>query len=94
MMLCLSREGCKKSIMLKKKLYMCFVDLEKGFDRVDGKVLEWSMRKKGIPEALVRSVMSLYDGANTRVIGHFELSEEFDVNVGMHQGAVLSPFFL
>ena len=73
---------------------MCFVDLEKTSDRVDWNVLEWSMRKKGIPEALVRSVMSLYDGANTRVRGHFEFSEEFEVNVGMHQGAVLSPFFL
>ena len=31
-----------------KKLYMRFVDLEKAFDRVPGKVLEWAMRKKGI----------------------------------------------
>ena len=33
-----------------KKLYMCFVDLEKAFDRASRKVLEWAMRKKGIPE--------------------------------------------
>ena len=26
------------------------------------KLLEWTMRKKGIPEVLVRSVMSLYEG--------------------------------
>ena len=36
-----------------KKFYMCFVDIEKDFDRVPSKVLEWSMRKKGIPEVLV-----------------------------------------
>ena len=46
---------------------MCFVDLEKAFDRVPRKVLEWAMRKKRIPEVLVRSVMSLYEGAKTRV---------------------------
>ena len=32
-----------------KKLYMCFVDIEKGLDRVMRNVLEWAMRKKGIP---------------------------------------------
>ena len=42
-----------------KKLYMSFVDLEKAFDRAPRKVFEWAMRKKGISEVLVRSVMSL-----------------------------------
>ena len=46
-----------------KKLCMYFVYMEKGFDRVQRKVLEWAMRKRGIPEVLVRSVMSLYEGA-------------------------------
>ena len=73
------------------KLYMCFVDLEKAFDRVSRKVLEWAMRKRGIPEAMLRAVMSLYEGAKTRVRVGLELSEEFEVKVGLHQGSVLSP---
>ena len=71
---------------------MCFVDLEKTFDRVPRKVLEWAMRKKGIPEVLVRLVMSLYEGTKTKVRVDSELSEEFEVKVGMHQGSVLLPF--
>ena len=36
--------------------------------------------------------MNLYEGAKTRVRVDSELSEEFEVIVGMHQGSVLSPF--
>ena len=36
--------------------------------------------------------MSLYEGTKTRVRVDSELSEEFEVKVGMHQGSVLSPF--
>ena len=36
--------------------------------------------------------MSLYEGTKARVGVDSELSEEFEVNVGMHQGSVLSPF--
>ena len=31
-----------------KELYMCFVDMEKAFDRVTRRVMEWAMRKKGL----------------------------------------------
>ena len=72
---------------------MCFVKIENAFDRVPEKVLKWAMRKKGIPEVLVKSVISCYEGAKTRVRVDSELSEEFEVKVGMHQGSVLSPFF-
>ena len=46
-MLHLSREGCRKSIMLKVK----------SLDRVPRKVLEWAMRMTGIPEFGVMVVM-------------------------------------
>ena len=75
----------------KDKLCMCFVDMEKAFDRVPRKVMEWAMRKKGLSEVIVREVMSLYDGAKTRVRVGSAYSEEFEVKVGVHQGSVLSP---
>ena len=74
------------------KLKMCFWDLEKAFDRVLKKVLEWAMRKKGIPDVLVRSMMSLCERAKTRVRVDSELWEEFEVKLGMHKGSVLSVF--
>ena len=74
--------------------HMCFVDIQKAFDKLPRKVLEWAMRKKGITKVLVISVMSSHDGAKVRVRVDSELSEEFVVNAGMHQGSVLSPFIL
>ena len=49
------------------------------------------MRKKGLFEVIVRAVMSLYDGAKTRVRVGSAYSEEFEVKDGVHQGSVLSP---
>ena len=39
-----------------KKLNMCFVNMEKAFDRVPRKVMEWAMRKKGLSEVIVRQL--------------------------------------
>ena len=75
----------------EKKLYMCFVDLEKLFDRVPRKVMEWALRKKSLPEVLVKAVMSLYKGSKTKVRVGSGLSEKFGLRVGVHQGSVISP---
>ena len=77
-----------------KKLYMCIVDLEKTLDRVPRKVLEWALRKKGISEVLVRSVISLYEGAKKRVNVDSELSDEFEIKPGINQRSVLPFLFL
>ena len=49
------------------------------------------MGKRGIPEVMVREVMSLYEGAKTRVRVGLELSEECKVKAGVHQRSVLLP---
>ena len=36
-----------------RKLFICFVDLEKAFDWVPKKVIEWALRKKLVSERLV-----------------------------------------
>ena len=46
-----------------RKLFISFVDLEKAFDRVPRKVIEWALRKKLVTKRLVQAVMSMYKKA-------------------------------
>ena len=55
------------------------------------KLLMKYQEKKGLSEVIVRAVMSLYDGAKTRVRVRSAYSEQFKVKVGVHQGSVLWP---
>ena len=82
----------EKFIGKSMKLLMCFVDLEKAFDRVSRKVIEWTLRKRAVPEVLVQAVMNLYKDAKTRVPVGNGYSEDLNVSVSVHQGSVLSPF--
>ena len=72
-----------------KKLYMCFVDLEKAFDRLPRKVLQWPLKKKKYKKFWFDLSVR---GSKDKVRVDSELSEEFETKVGMHQGSVLSPF--
>ena len=49
------------------------------------------MRKKGLLEVIVRAMMSLYHAAKTKIRVECEFSEEYFVQVGVHQGSVLLP---
>ena len=53
-------------------------------------VLLWAMRSLGVEEWVVHAVPSMYANARSRVRVNGQLSEEFEVNVGVHQGCVFS----
>ena len=85
------RQVQEKYLGKSKRIYFGFVDLEKAFDRVPRKVVEWALRKEGVNEWMIKAVMSTYYEAKTAVKGGSGVSEEFEVKVGVHQGSVLSP---
>ena len=53
--------------------------------------MKWALRKLGVDEWLIRTVMALYTEDCTVVRTDAGLSESFEVKVGLHQGAVLNP---
>ena len=74
-----------------KTLYFSFVDLEKAFDRVSRKVLWWALRKLHVPEWLLNIIQAMYYNPSSKVRVESSYSDSFGVNVGVHQGSVLSP---
>ena len=74
-----------------RNLYYAFIDLEKAYDRVPREVVRWALRKAGVKEWLVETVMAMYEGARTAVRTEGGLSDWFSVRVGLHQGSGLSP---
>ena len=81
----------EKYLAVNKPLYLAFVDLYKAFDRVPRKVIWWAMRKVGVEEWTIWVVQGMYKDAKSRVRINGKYSEDFNVNVGVHQGLVLSP---
>ena len=67
------------------------MDLEKAFDRVPRKVLWWALRTVGVEEWIVRVVIAMYENASSKVRINDAYSNSVKVNVGVHQGSVLSP---
>ena len=72
-------------------VHMCFVDLEKAFDRVPRGILWEVLREYGVGGPLLRAVRSLYDCSRSLVRIAGSKSDLFPVHVGLQQGCPLSP---
>ena len=70
---------------------MCFVDLEKAFDRVPRGVLWGLLRDYGVPDPLIGAVRSLYDRCQSLVRIAGSKSDMSPGRVGLRQGCPLSP---
>ncbi|KAK3521039.1 hypothetical protein QTP86_018753 [Hemibagrus guttatus] len=72
-------------------VHMCFVDLEKAFDRVPCGILWEVLWEYGVRGPLLRTVWSLYNRSRSLVRIASCKSDLFPVHVGLRQGCPLSP---
>ena len=91
------RQMHEKFLGKQKDLFFAFVDLEKAFDRVPRDVLWWSMRTAlGVEKwviCVIQSIQSMYVNAKSSVRVKDQLSPEFSVKVGVHQGSWSSALY-
>ena len=84
----ISEKMCEK----ERPLYLCFIDLEKAYDRVDRKGVWEVLKMYGIGGRTLGAVKSFYEGSKACVRVDNKESEMFEVNVGLRQGCVMSPW--
>ena len=86
------KQMSEKFICKNKELYVAFMDLEKAYDRIDRNAMWRVLRGYGVNGKLLRAVQCMYEGSEACVRVCREESEWFEVNVGLRQGCVMSPW--
>uniref|UniRef100_A0A8C6KR66 Reverse transcriptase domain-containing protein n=1 Tax=Nothobranchius furzeri TaxID=105023 RepID=A0A8C6KR66_NOTFU len=74
-----------------QSINMCFVDLEKAYDRVPRGTLWGTLQEYGVGGFLLRVIQSLYQRSVSLVRIAGSMSDLFLVRVGLRQGCPLSP---
>ena len=74
-----------------KKTYTCFIDIRKAYDRVWRDGLWKALWDQGVNGKMWRVLRSYYAKVQSCAIVNGELTEWFDLHVGVRQGCVLSP---
>ena len=85
------RQLQEKYLGRKRELWMAFLDLEKAFDRVPREVVWWALGQMNVDRSLINVIMSMYKNARASVKVNGVGGRDFPVEVGVHQGSVLSP---
>ena len=75
----------------KTKVYGCFLDASKVFDRVSHNTLFSILEKRDVPPILLCFLWSWYKDQSCTVKWNSYVSDPFDVTNGVRQGGVLSP---
>jgi len=81
----------EKTKKKSKKLYLCFVDYQKAFDRVKHDKLMEIMEKSEVPELERRLIANLYWRQKAAVKWDREIGRDIKVERGVRQGCIISP---
>jgi hypothetical protein len=76
----------------KKDLYMVFIDLEKAYDKVPRNIMWWILQKHKISTKYITLIKDMYDNAVTSVRTSDGDTNNFSINIGLHQESTLSPY--
>jgi hypothetical protein len=82
-------ERCKEQ---KKDMHMVFIDLEKAHDKVPRNIMWWALQKHKASIKYITLIKDMYDNVVTSVRISDRDTNNFPINIEMHQGSALSPY--
>jgi hypothetical protein len=88
----LIRQFMKRCKEQRKDLHLIFIDLEKAYDKVPMNVLWWALRKHKVSTKCNTLIKDMYDNIVISVRTSDEDTNDFSINIGLHQGSALSPY--
>lgn len=75
----------------KEKLYAFFVDFKAAFDTINREALFYKLYAQGMSSKMVRLLKELYRKTTSAVWNGNQISEFFEIRLGVKQGCLLSP---
>jgi hypothetical protein len=82
-------ERCREQ---KKDLHIVFIDLEKAYEKVPRNVMWWALQKHKASSKYITLIKDMYDNVVTSVRTSDGDTNDFLINIGLHQGSALSPY--
>jgi hypothetical protein len=82
-------ERCREQ---KKDLHIIFIDLEKAYDKVPRDVIWWALQKHKVSSKYIIIIKDMYDNVVISVRTSDGDTNDFPINIELHQESVLSPY--
>jgi hypothetical protein len=82
-------ERCREQ---KRDMHMIFIDLEKTYDNVPRNVIWWALQKHKVSSKYITLTKDMYDNVVISVRTSDGDTNDFSINIGLHQGSALSPY--
>ena len=81
----------KTRIKKKRDTFAAFIDISKAYDRVDRTLLWGKLIKLGPSGIMLEALKTLYTEVKCAVRINGQISDWFDVKIGLKQGCIFTP---
>jgi hypothetical protein len=88
----LIRQLMERGSEQKKDMHMVVIDLEKVYDKVSRNIMWWTVQKHKVSIKYITLIKDMYDNIVTSVRTSDRDTNDFPINIGLHQGSALSHY--